>query len=100
VACVEFIVRLFKNKTFHLFTCQVSFYDRYILQYLVKKNHIPDDGKYEVEWKNGKLQGQGTLALPDGREYIGGLRNELPRKNGLLHSLMRESVGGNYNMIK
>jgi hypothetical protein len=40
VACVEFIARLFKNKTFHLFTCQVSFYDRGILQNFVKKINI------------------------------------------------------------
>jgi len=28
VACIEFVVRLFNDNSFHIFTCQASFQDR------------------------------------------------------------------------
>jgi hypothetical protein len=33
VAGIEFVVALLKDKSLHVFTCQVSFQDRRILQY-------------------------------------------------------------------
>ena len=36
-----------------------------------------DGKKYVGSWKNGKMNGQGTLTSPDGSKYIGEIKDEL-----------------------
>jgi len=32
---------------------------------------LPDGSKYVGQWKDSKMNGQGTFIAPDGRKYIG-----------------------------
>ena len=44
--------------------------------------HYQNGYKYNGEWKNNKLHGQGTLKLPNGNKYIGEFKDGLPNGYG------------------
>jgi hypothetical protein len=36
---------------------------------------FPDGSKYTGQWKDGKMNGQGTMTHPDGKKHVGQFKN-------------------------
>jgi hypothetical protein len=36
---------------------------------------FPEGGKYVGQWKDGQMNGQGTMTHPDGSKYVGQFKN-------------------------
>lgn len=53
----------------------------------------PEGRNYAGEWKNGKLDGQGTVSRPDGIKYVGGFKGGMPDGEGILTMPDSQYVG-------
>ena len=75
---------------------KITFMGKVLINLILGEYNWNDKRKYIGEWRNNKMDGEGTFIWPDGRKYIGNYKNDKKEGNGTFEWSDERKYKGNW----